>query len=124
VATLQDHARLILYVDQVYQQEITSLSMATNSGQQRVDLMNEGLGGFTPGSGDVTLEIGFAIPVGGQEFPYQRKCADGDFVTMQVPIGGDQYSGLGKIITCEISQSANGNTEGTCTWTGELAAAQ
>lgn len=85
--------------------------------------MNEGLGGFTPGSGDVTLEIGFAIPIGGQEFPYQRKCADGEYVTMQVPIGGDQYSGLGKLLTCEISQSANGNTEGSCTWTGELAAA-
>jgi hypothetical protein len=117
--TLQDHARLAVFVDQTYQVEITSIEMTTNSGQQRVDLLNEGLGGFTPGSADVTLRLGFAVPVGGQEFPFQQRASDGDFVTMQVIVGGEQYSGLGKIMDVAISQSVNGNTEGTLTWLGQ-----
>lgn len=120
MATLQDHARLVAFVDQTHQVEITSIELTTNSGQQRVDLLNEGLGGFTPGSGDVTISLGFAVPIGGLEFPYQQKCADGEFVTMQIPIGADQYTGNGKIIDVTISQSVNANVEGTLTWTGEL----
>lgn len=117
---LQDHARLALFVDQTYQVEITSISMTTNSGQQRVDLLNEGLGGFTPGSGDVSLRLGFAVPVGGQDYPWQQKCANGEYVTMQVIVGAEQYAGLGKILDVEISQSVNGNTEGTANWLGQL----
>jgi len=121
LATLIDHARLACFVDQTYQVEITSISMTTNSGQQRVDLLNEGLGGFTPGSGDVTLRIGFAVPVGGQDYPWQQKCAQGAYVTLQIIVGAEQYSGLGKFLDVEISQSANANTEGTATWLGQLA---
>ena len=94
--------------------------MSTNSGQQRVDLLNEGLGGFTPGSGDVSLNIGFAVPVGGQEYPWQQKCASGDYITMQLIVDGEQYSGSGKLLDVEISQSVNGSTEGTASWLGQL----
>jgi len=72
MATLQDHARLAIFVDQTVQIEITSIQMTTNSGQNRVDLLNEGLAGFTPGSGDVNLQIGFAVPKGGQEYRGSR----------------------------------------------------
>jgi len=120
MATLVDHARLALLIEQTYQVEMTSIELTTNSGQQRVDLLNEGLGGFTPGSGDVTISGGFAIPIGGQEFPFQETCADGSYVTMQVPVGGSDYIGSGKILDVSISQSVNANTEGSFTWTGEL----
>jgi len=119
MATLQDHARLALFVEQNYMVEMTSIEMTTNSGQQRVDTL-EGLAGFTPGSGDVTVSCGFAIPIGGQEYPFQQTCADGSYVTLQIPVGGEDYIGLGKFIDVAISQSVNANTEGTFTWTGEL----
>lgn len=120
MAELIDHATLALFVDQTYQVEITSIEMTTNSGQQRVDLLNEGLGGFTPGSGDVSINIGFAIPIGGQDFPWQQKCAFGTLVTMQIIIGSEQYEGTGKLMDVSISQSVNSNAEGTASWVGQL----
>lgn len=120
MAALIDHARLALFVDQTYAVEITSLGITTNSGQNRVDLLNEGLAGFTPGSGDCTLDIGFAVPIGGQEFPWQQKCAQGAYVSMQLIIGGQQYLGNGKLLTVSINQSVNASVEGTANWLGEL----
>lgn len=120
MATLQDHARLVVIVDQNNVLEITSIQMTTNSGQNRVDLLNEGLAGFTPGSGDVSLQIGFAVPKGGQEYPWQQKCASGAYVTMQVIIGAQQYLGLGKFLDVTINQTVNASVEGTANWLGEL----
>lgn len=120
MATLQDHARLVVIVDQNNVLEITSIQMTTNSGQNRVDLLNEGLAGFTPGSGDVSLQIGFAVPKGGQEYPWQQKCATGAYVTMQVIIGKDNYVGLGKFLDVTINQTVNASVEGTANWLGEL----
>ena len=120
MANLVDHARLVLLVDQVVRIEITSIQMTTNSGQNRVDLLNEGLAGFTPGSGDVSLQIGFAVPFGGQEYPWQQKCASGAYVTMQVNIGEKKYVGNGKFLDVSINQSVNASVEGTANWLGEL----
>ena len=123
MATLQDHASLSIFVEQVYMVEMTSIELSTNSGQQRVDTL-EGLAGFTPGSGDCTVSCGFAIPIGGQEYPFQETCADGSYVSLQIPVGPVDYIGLGKFMDVSINQSVNGNTEGNFTWTGELAALQ
>lgn len=120
MATLQDHARLAIFVDQTVTIEVTSIQMTTNSGQQRVDLLNEGLAGFTPGSGDVSLQISFAVPKGGQEYPWQQKCANGEYVSMQLILGATQYVGLGKFMDVSINQSVNASVEGTANWLGEL----
>lgn len=120
MATLQDHARLAVFVDQTTVIEVTSIKMTTNSGQNRVDLLNEGLAGFTPGSGDVSLQIGFAVPKGGQEYDWQQKCATGAYVAMQVIVGKTQYAGVGKILDVSINQTVNASVEGTANWLGEL----
>ena len=119
MAALQDHARLALFVAQTYMVEMTSIELTTNSGQQRVDTL-EGVAGFTPGSGDCTVSCGFAVPIGGQEYPFQETCADGSYVTLQIPIGDKDYIGNGKFMDVSINQSVNANTEGTFTWAGEL----
>lgn len=124
MATLQDHARLSVLVDQTAMIEVTSIQMTTNSGQNRVDLLNEGLAGFTPGSGDVSLNISFAVPIGGQEYPWQQKCATGAYVAMQVRIGPTTYAGVGKFLDVAINQSVNASVEGTANWLGELQAVQ
>lgn len=117
---LQDYARLSVFYNGNALTQITSLSHTTNSGQQRVDLMNEGLGGFTPGPGDCTVDVGYAVPIGGTEDTFQEDCTLGRFVSLQVPIGAKSYLGLGKIMTNTVSGSTGANVEGTFSWTGEL----
>lgn len=121
---LNDYSQLAATMDGNPLTQVTSISMTTNSGDQRVDLLNEGLGGFTPGSGDVTIEIGYVIPIAGTEDEFQQKCARRDFVTMQVWRAGKSYMGHGKILTDQFSQSVNGSVEGSFTWTGEVAEVQ
>lgn len=99
---------------------LTSISFTTEGGHQRVDLLNEGLAGFTPGSGSVEIEIGFAIPIGGTQEPFQQHCSDGVIVEMQVPVGNVDYIGLGKIMHVKFSQSTSQNVEGSFLWSGQL----
>lgn len=117
---LQNYARPDLFFNGNYLREVTSLNLTTNSGNQRVDLLTEGLGGFTPGPGDVTIECGFAVPIGGPEEDFFSKTANGDFVTLQFNLGRKYYIGEGKIDTCNVGASTGANTEGSFTWIGEL----
>lgn len=117
---LQNYARLKVLIDGTEMTQITSLQMTTASGNQVVNLMGEGLGGFTEGSGSVSIEIGYAIPIGGTEYDYQVACAAKRFVTVQLVQGSNQYVGTGKFDEDSFSQSAGANAEGTITWMGEL----
>jgi hypothetical protein len=117
---LSDYARPTAFYNGSPITQLTSLGMTTNSGQQRVDLLGEGLAGFTPGPGDVTISVGFAVPVGGLEFDYQQDCAAGEYVTMQFSLGRQYYIGQGKIQSVEASGSTGANTEGSFEWMGEL----
>lgn len=117
---LSDFARLSIFYDGDALIYVTSIQGTTNSGQQRVDIMDVGLAGYTPGSGDVTISVGYAVPVAGTEKPYQADCANGRYVTLQLQQGAQYYIGQGKIMDVDVSGSAGANTEGTFNWTGEL----
>ncbi len=120
MATAQDYANLgVLYNGNPLIQ-ITSISLSGESGQQRVELLNEGLGGFTPGSGSTTVEVAIVVPIGGTEEPFWNHMVTGTFVTLQLPIGGEDYIGKGKIMSVKISQATNAVTEGSFTWEGPL----
>lgn len=120
MATQQDYSNLAIFYNGNALTQITSIAFTTTSGQQRVELLNEGVGGFTPGSGSTEIEIGFVVPIGGTEDTFQEDCALGTFVTLQIPIGGKDYIGKGKLMEVKISQSTNAVTEGTFSWTGPL----
>lgn len=117
---LQDYARLALAMDSNVLTQITKLDAEWDSGQQRVDLLNEGLAGFTPGSGDVKITVGFVVPIGGLEDDYVGKLVVGQYVAMQMFIGPKDYNGNGKLMNIKIGQSVNASTEGTAEWMGEL----
>jgi hypothetical protein len=117
---IQDYANLSIFYNGNALTQITSISHTTESGQQRVDLLNEGVGGFTPGSGSCEIEVGFVVPIGGLEDTFQEDCANGTYVTLQIPIGSKDYIGRGKLMNVKISQSTGAVTEGTWTWTGQL----
>lgn len=120
MANLQDYARLAVAMDGNVLTNITSIDAEWNSGQNRVDLLNEGLAGFTPGSGDVTINLGFAVPIGGLEEDYVGRVVDGTLTTMQIFLGPKDYVGKGKIQNAKVSQSVNGAVEGTMSWMGQL----
>jgi len=94
--------------------------MQTNSGLQPVHTITEGLSGFTPGTGDVTIDIGFVIPIGGPEATFQEDCANGTTIEVELFVGAKTYVGRGKVMTCTISQSVNQAAEGTCQWVGPV----
>lgn len=120
MAVQQDYAKLATFMDGNYLEQLTSASVEWDASQQRVDLLNEGLGGFTPGSGSCKIELGFAVPIGGPEAEYIENLVDGAYVTMQMGLGKKSYVGKGKIMTCRISQSTGAAVEGTLTWEGEF----
>lgn len=124
MAALQDYARIKIFIDGTELVQVTSVRYRTESGNQPVNLLNEGLGGFTPGSGMSSIEIGYAIPLGGQEHKFQQNCANREYVTIQLVIGGETFVGTGKYETTEVSQSASASVEGSASWMGELAAMQ
>lgn len=117
---LQDYAVLKVFLDGQELKQVTSVRKITRSGIQAVNLLTEGLGGFTSGAGSIGVEIGFAVPRGGTEYPYQQKCANEEFVTIQFVSGADVYVGTGKLEEVEIGQSTNANTEGSANFMGEL----
>ena len=119
---LNDYARLPLFLDGTHVTQLTSVEAEWDAGQQRVDLLHEGLGGFTPGSGSVTVTIGFAVPIGGLEYPYLKKLVDGAYIDLQLGVGSEAYAGRGKIMSTRIGQSVNASVEGTATWTGQFSA--
>ncbi len=117
---LQEYARLPVFINQAYVSQLTSVELTGESGQVAVDLLNEGLGGFTPGSGRTRVRIGFAVPIGGLEVDVWEQMSEGQIVAFQVGVGAKGYSGKGKIMSVSISQSTNSSVEGTCEWEGEL----
>lgn len=118
----QDYAQLKVFYNGSPIIQITSCTLTTESGNQRVDLMGEGLGGWTTGSGACTIEIGFVIPIGGLEFDYQQDAANHNFVDMQVFVGRNNYAGRGKIDTVSITQDTGTVSSGSFTFNGELKA--
>lgn len=118
---LQDYSKLAVFINGNLLSQVTSINHVTNSGNIRIDLLNEGLAGFTPGSGDCTLELGFVVPAGGPEENFQGICQAREFVDVQVSLGSLDYAGRGKFENVNVSQSVNASVEGTVSWTGEFA---
>lgn len=117
---LTDYATMRAFLNGDPITQNTSLQHVINSGQQRVDLLVEGLGGFSPGPGDCTITIGYVVPKDGSEHPYKSLAARGEYVTLQMSEGRKFYIGQGKFETAETSQSVGSPIAGTATWIGEL----
>jgi len=117
---LQDHLRLALLIQGVFQVKPSSIECEWDSGAQRVDTL-EGLAGKTPGSGNFTINATGAVPTSGPEYDYFTACQDGRYVDMQVPFGTKSYIGNGWFQTAGIGQSVGQNTEFKFQWVGEFA---
>lgn len=117
-----DYSQLAVFINRNKITQVTSIAFNTEAGNVRIDLLNEGLGGFTPGSGSCTLELGIVVPAGGPEENYQAMLVAREFVDVQVSMGNVDYAGRGKFESVNLSQSVNQSLEGTVSWIGEFAA--
>ena len=100
--------------------KITSVTYTPNPGIQPVSIMNEGLDGFSIGSGDTQIEVGFAIPATGTEFDFSRDLALHIDVRLQYSRGDKAFAGVGKLTAYSETQSDNEVLSGSFTWQGKL----
>jgi hypothetical protein len=117
---LEKFARAALSLDGTWLRFITSLSMVTDGGKTPINLLEEGLAGFSIGSGSVTITAGYALPMAGQEYPFQQKVTRDEDVQAQLRWGAEQYVGLGQLTNDEKNRNVDSPTEGTVNWTGVL----
>ena len=117
---MADFAVLKLFVNESPMTTVTSLKKTTTSGDQPVNLLESGLAGFTPGGGEVSIEIGYAIPIGGPEFDFESMAANREQVAVQFWQGKKNYSAVGRVLEGSVSQSTGANAEGVATWRGPL----
>lgn len=115
---LQDHLKLAILIDGVFQAEVSQVEVNGESGAQAVETL-QGLAGKTPGSGRTEITGTWAVPLGGLEFDFHSAAAEGEYHTVQVPLGDKSYIGLGWFQSSSIGQSVNANTEARMTWIGE-----
>lgn len=115
-----DFAKITVFCDGGLIEDITSCELAIDAQNQRIDVMNKGLAGFSSGSGIVTINLGFVVPIGGFEVNYWNKCQNREYVEFNIFVGSQKYAGRGKINTCNIQQQTNAPTDGTLTWEGEF----
>jgi hypothetical protein len=117
---LEDHLRLKLLINGLFQVKPSSIRVHFASNNQVVDTL-EGLAGKTPGSGRVTITVTAAVGTGGPEHDYFGAVVKGEYADMQVPFGPKSYIGTGWFDEADLGQSTGQNTEASFTWIGEFA---
>jgi hypothetical protein len=98
--------------------QVRSIRHNTEGNHQPVELLEEGLAGFTPGSPSVEVQIDYAVPIGGPEENFQAICVRGEYVDIQIFQGRLSWAGRGKIMSNQVSSQVGQNTEGTFTFRG------
>ena len=84
----------------------------------------EGLLGISEGSKSVTLELTLAVPIGGEEFPFDDRWDTGAITSVQVGQGTKAFIANGKIMDVRTEQSTGEPAKQTVTWRGEPKANQ
>jgi hypothetical protein len=120
----QDFARLWIEVDGVRCMQATSIDMETDGGKLEVYTIDGGFSGVTPGPGVCKINIGYAIPAGGYEVPFQKHCCSTGRHTIQYGVGPLSYVGEGEFLTSKESMSVKDSASGTVSWIGEKAAVE
>ena len=118
----KDFAKVRCWIDGDFAIQLLSVSLRTDAGNIPVNLMNEGLAGFTDGSGSQSISITYAIPRSGMEFNFQRACVERGYHSIQISVAGQAGVFRGKFSDNEISQSADSATQGTVNFVGEFTA--
>lgn len=116
----QDYALVKLFLNGAAVTQITRIRRMLDAQNQPIQLMNEGLGGWSHGMGISRVEWDAPVPIGGPEFDYEGIAARREFVELQVFVGRASVASLGKIQTTELEGAVGTPTAYSITWEGGL----
>jgi hypothetical protein len=116
---LNDFGRMVVFLDGNEIKVAESFDHETESGQQPVVVLNEGLVGFTPGAGQCNLGGTIYVPIGGFEDNMQAWAVEGSYHTFQTGIGANSVINRGKFTNVKLSQSTNGSAQITYQFVGD-----
>ncbi len=115
---MQDFALLKLFYNGSPITMITRIKRMVNANNVPIQVLGEGLAGYTDGSGECTMDWDAPIPIGGTEFDYEGDCTAKNFVDMQIFVGRRSYAGRGKLQSAETSQEQGAAATIAVSWTG------
>ena len=118
---LQDFGRLFVMVDSRLQVYVESINVQTDAGNIQIFTF-DGLAGFSPGPGKITIALNYAVPAAGFETNFQKAVVDKGIHSIQVGIGPNALITEGKFMTDAISGSTTSATTGSVNFEGVLAA--
>ncbi len=118
MAAQQDYALVKLFLNGAPVTQITKVTRMLDAQNQPIMLMNEGLGGWSPGSGISSIEWDVPIPIGGSEFDYEGMNQRREYVDMQVFVGSRSVASRGKIQTVQTEGAAGSPSSMSIKWEG------
>lgn len=116
---LQNFLSLKVLVNGTYQLKVSSISVDGQSNAAAVETL-EGLLGKTDGASSVSVSLSAAVPTSGQEFNFWDTMADGEYLTVQIPVGDRSILVDGWVVSVSLSQSVSASTELQVTVQGKL----
>lgn len=120
VGTPSDYlTRLPVFLNGVVMEELTSIELSYDSGRTEVFTLEKGFAGFGEGAKIVSARLNFAVPVSGLEGDVWNLVASGDWCTLQVGVGRQDFASSGKLTTCTVSNSVNTPVENSVEWRGK-----
>src|SRR5687767_3833706 len=114
----QDYALVKLFLNGAPVTQITKITRMLDAQNQPIQLMNEGLGGWSPGSGISRVEWDAPVPLGGSEFDYEGMAARREYVDLQVFVGSRSVASRGKLQTVQTEGSSGAPSGMSITWEG------
>lgn len=117
---LSTYAVLKVFVNGNPLTQLIGVDVTQDGGRVRVDLMEVGLAGWTPGPGSTNVALRYAVPIGGPEENFSAMCHTGEFVDLQVFQGALSYAGRGIFKDAAVKGDVGSSTEGSCTFEGEF----
>jgi hypothetical protein len=118
MAVLQTYALIQFFVNGAPVVQKTRITRSLTANRTPVNLMGEGLSGYTDGIPELTHEFDAPVPIGGHEFDYEGMLTRNEFVETQIFIGARSYAGLGVIQSAVTTQEAGGAASTAVSWTG------
>jgi hypothetical protein len=119
---LKDFGKLRAWVDEAFLVFISNIEKVTESGNIPITILNEGLAGFTDGSGSTTINFTYYVPRTGFEFNFEQAVEEKGIHSVQLTVSGHNVLLKGKFMTSNISQSTDQAVTGTASFMGSLKA--
>jgi hypothetical protein len=110
--------RLPVFINGTPLEQVTSVEMTLESGRSEIFTTTAGLAGFAEGAKKVTVRVTGPVPVDGLESSAWNLCNTGDWVSIQIGVGRQDFAGNGKIMSASVSGSVNQAVENTFEWSG------